>query len=133
MKINPYLNFDGDAEVAFNFYKSVFGGEFIALMKMSEAPEAEKLPKQEQNRIMHISLPIGKDTILMASDIMPSMGQTLKKEIPIIFPYIRQAKKRQTDSLMDYQREGKSKCQWKINFGEIILGVLLINLASIGW
>ena len=79
MKINPYLNFDGDAEVAFNFYKSVFGGEFIALMKMSEAPEAEKLPKQEQNRIMHISLPIGKDTILMASDIMPSMGQTLKK------------------------------------------------------
>ncbi|GAB3020358.1 VOC family protein [uncultured Cyclobacterium sp.] len=79
MKINPYLNFDGDAEEAFNFYKSVFGGEFSALMKMSEAPGAEKLPKEEQNRVMHISLPIGKDIILMASDIMPSMGQTLKK------------------------------------------------------
>ncbi|MDO6436851.1 VOC family protein [Cyclobacterium sp. 1_MG-2023] len=79
MKINPYLNFDGDAEEAFSFYKSVFGGEFSAFMKMGEAPEAEKLPKEEQSRVMHISLPIGKDTILMASDTMPSMGQTLTK------------------------------------------------------
>lgn len=79
MKINPYLNFDGEAEEAFDFYKSVFGGEFLFSMKMSEAPEAEKLPKEDQNRMMHISLPIGEGTILMGSDTMPSMGQTLKK------------------------------------------------------
>lgn len=78
MKTNPYLNFDGQAEEAFRFYKSVFGGE-ITVMKMSDAPDAGKFPEEEQNRIMHISLPIGKDTILMASDIMPSMGQTLSK------------------------------------------------------
>ena len=77
MKVHPYLNFDGRAEEAFNFYKSVFGGEFLANMKMSEVPEGDKLSKQEQNLTMHISLPIGKDTILMASDLMPSAGQVL--------------------------------------------------------
>ncbi|MDY0101492.1 MAG: VOC family protein [Lentimicrobium sp.] len=79
MKINPYLNFDGQAEDAFNFYKSVFGGEFTGKMKMNETPGGNELPEEEQNRIMHISLPIGKDTLLMASDIIPSMGQILKK------------------------------------------------------
>lgn len=79
MKINPYLNFDGQAEDAFIFYKSVFGGEFTGKMKMNETPGGNELPEEEQNRIMHISLPIGKDTLLMASDIIPSMGQILKK------------------------------------------------------
>lgn len=79
MKVNPYLNFDGQAEEAFNFYKSVFGGEFIAHMKMADAPDADKLPKEDQNRTMHISLPIGKDIILMASDTVPAMGHVLEK------------------------------------------------------
>ena len=79
MKVNPYLNFDGRAEEAFNFYKSVFGGEFSGKMKMDEAPGGDELPQEEQNRLMHISLSIGKNTILMGSDIFPSMGQTLKE------------------------------------------------------
>lgn len=79
MKVQPYLNFDGQAEEAFNFYKSVFGGEFTANIKMSDAPESDKLSKDEQNRIMHIGLPIGKDTVLMASDTVPSMGHILNK------------------------------------------------------
>ena len=74
MKVHPYLNFDGKAEEAFNFYKSVFGGEFTANMKIKEMPDGDKVPAEEQNRIMHIALPIGKDTLLMASDIMPSAG-----------------------------------------------------------
>lgn len=78
MKVNPYLNFDGQAEEAFKFYRSVFGGEFTGNMKMSEAPESDKLSKEERNRTMYISLPIGKDTVLMASDIVPSMGHTFK-------------------------------------------------------
>ncbi len=77
MKVNPYLNFDGNAEEAFLFYRSVFGGEFMAHMKMSDAPDTDKLPASEKNRTMHISLPIGKDTILMASDILPSVGHNL--------------------------------------------------------
>nr|WP_295928706.1 VOC family protein [uncultured Dyadobacter sp.] len=76
-KINPYLNFDGNAEEAFIFYKSVFGGEFQGVHKMEGAPGTENLPENEKNRIMHISLPIGNGDLLMASDIMPSMGQTL--------------------------------------------------------
>lgn len=79
MKTNPYLNFDGQAEEAFEFYKSVFGGEFRGNMKMSEMPGAENLPETERNRTMHIALPIGKGTLLMASDIVPSAGHTLKK------------------------------------------------------
>ncbi|WP_186755082.1 VOC family protein [Echinicola salinicaeni] len=79
MKVNPYLNFDGKAEEAFEFYKSVFGGEFTANMKMSDAPDTDKLAKEEQSRTMHISLPISPNTILMASDILPSMGHSLKQ------------------------------------------------------
>ena len=78
-KLNPYLNFDGTAEQAMNFYKSVFGGEFSGngIMKMSEAPGTEKLPENERNRVMHVSLPIGNGEMLMASDIVPSMGHKL--------------------------------------------------------
>ncbi len=74
--VNPYLNFDGNAEEAFNFYQSVFGGE-VTKMKMSDAPDSDQFPADEQNRMMHISLPIGKDTVLMASDTLPSMGHRL--------------------------------------------------------
>ncbi|MBG47609.1 MAG: VOC family protein [Pseudozobellia sp.] len=79
MKVNPYLNFDGQAEEAFKFYKSVFGGEFTANMKMSDAPGTENLPSSEQSRTMHISLPLDGGTILMGSDIMPSAGHQLNK------------------------------------------------------
>lgn len=78
MKVHPYLNFDGRAEEAFNFYKSVFGGEFLANMKMSGVPDGDQLSKEDQNRTMHIALPISKDTLLMASDIMPSAGHVLQ-------------------------------------------------------
>ncbi|GAA4439471.1 VOC family protein [Ravibacter arvi] len=77
-KINPYLNFDGQAEAAFNFYKSVFGGEFLGgIHRMGDAPGTESLSEDEKNRVMHIALPIGND-LLMASDIIPSMGHVLK-------------------------------------------------------
>lgn len=76
-KINPYLNFPGTTEEAFNFYKSVFGGEFSAVQRWKELPEGAKLPANEKDKIMHIALPIGKDTILMATDALESMGQKL--------------------------------------------------------
>ena len=78
-QLNPYLNFDGTAEEAMNFYKSVFGGEFMGegIMRMSGAPGTEGLPANEKNRVMHVSLPIGNGAVLMASDIIPSMGHKL--------------------------------------------------------
>ena len=77
-KMNPYLNFDGKAEEAFNFYKSVFGGEFMGgLSRMRDAPGMENLSEDEKNRVMHVALPISDGYTLMASDSIPSMGQEL--------------------------------------------------------
>lgn len=78
MKVNPYLNFDGQAEEAFTFYQSIFGGE-LTKRKMMEAPNRDQLSEDEQHRMMHIALPIGPNAILMASDILPSAGQQLHK------------------------------------------------------
>lgn len=77
LTINPYLNFKGNTEEAFKFYKSVFGGEFAALMQFKDAPEADKMPAGDRGKIMHVSLPIGKGNVLMATDALESMGQTL--------------------------------------------------------
>lgn len=77
LNVNPYLNFNGNTEEAFNFYKSVFGGEFITLMRVKDMPEGEKMPPDAQNKIMHVALPISKNTILMATDALESLGQKL--------------------------------------------------------
>jgi PhnB protein len=76
MKLNPYLNFDGNAEEAFKFYQSVFGGELF-IQKMSEAPGTENLPENEKNLTMHVSIPIGDGQSLMASDCLKSAGHEL--------------------------------------------------------
>jgi len=75
--INPYLNFAGNTEEAFNFYKSVFGGEFTTLQRFKDTPEAGKVPANEKDMIMHVSLLVGKGTTLMATDTLESMGQKL--------------------------------------------------------
>lgn len=76
MKLNPYLNFDGNAEEAFRFYQSVFGGELF-VQRMGEAPGSENIPENEKNRAMHVSIPIGDEQFLMASDCLPSAGHVL--------------------------------------------------------
>lgn len=76
MKAQPYFNFDGKAEEAFEFYHEVFGGE-LTKMKMGDSPGSEKMNQDEKNRMMHISLRVSDDLLLMASDIVPSMGQKL--------------------------------------------------------
>lgn len=76
MILNPYLNFDGNAEEAFRFYHAVLGGEFF-LQKMSDAPGTENLPENEKNRAMHVAISIGNGQHLMASDCLPSAGHVL--------------------------------------------------------
>ena len=69
--VNVYLTFNGNTEEAFNFYKSVFGGEFSYIGKFKDMPQSEDHPPlspEENERIMHVSLPISKETILMGSD-----------------------------------------------------------------
>ena len=79
-QINPHINFNGNAEEAFNFYKSVFGGEFLKIMRFKELSGPEfPVAENEANKIMHIALPIGKN-ILMANDVPESMGRTNENE-----------------------------------------------------
>ncbi|MEI6949002.1 VOC family protein [Paraflavisolibacter sp. H34] len=75
--INPYLNFNGNTEEAFNFYKSVFGGEFLVLQRFKETPHAHEVPADVQDKIMHVALPIGQGNILMASDTLESLGHPM--------------------------------------------------------
>jgi PhnB protein len=77
-KFIPYLNFAGNTEDAFKFYKSVFGGEFKALVRFKDMPmRGANIPKAVENKIMHIALPVGKDDILMASDVLESFEHKL--------------------------------------------------------
>ena len=79
-QINPHINFNGNAEEAFTFYKSVFGGEFSKIIRFREIASAEfPVPEHELNKIMHIALPIGKN-FLMANDVPESMGRTNENE-----------------------------------------------------
>jgi PhnB protein len=68
--INPWINFNGNAEEAFTFYKSVFGGEFVKVVRFKDIASAEfPVAEKEENKIMYISLPIGKSTMLIANDV----------------------------------------------------------------
>jgi PhnB protein len=136
--LNPYLNFAGNTEAAFNFYKSVFGGEFSSVVRFKDTPECSKIPEQEQNMLMHIALPVGKGNVLMGTDAVESMGHKLhpgdnislslhtetKEEADRIFAALSQGGK--VDVPMekmfwgDYFGMFKDKfgVQWMINFSE---------------
>ena len=78
--INPHINFNGNAEEAFNFYKSVFGGEFAKIIRFKDISSPEyPVAENEANKIMHIALPIGTN-ILMANDVPESMGRVNENE-----------------------------------------------------
>jgi PhnB protein len=76
LSINPYITFNGNCEEAFNFYKSVFGGKFPYIGRFKEMPPMEGKPMSaaEGEKIMHVSLPISKETILMGSDSSEAFG-----------------------------------------------------------
>jgi PhnB protein len=70
MKLNPYLMFNGNCEAAFKFYEQCLGGKIVAMMTRKEAPSAEHIPEQWQDKIMHVCLDLG-DRLLMGSDSPP--------------------------------------------------------------
>src|ERR1700742_3982469 len=78
--INPWINFNGNAEEAFTFYKSVFGGEFTKVIRFKDISSAEfPVPEKEADKIMYIALPIGKSS-LMANDVPEILGRTNENE-----------------------------------------------------
>lgn len=79
--INPWINFNGNAEEAFTFYKSVFGGEFAKIVRFKDIASAEfPVAEQEKNKIMLIALPIGKNNMLMANDVPEIIGRVNERE-----------------------------------------------------
>ena len=79
--INPWINFNGNAEEAFIFYKSVFGGEFAKVIRFKDIASTEfPVPEKEENKIMHIALPIGTGTMLIANDVPEVLGRVNEHE-----------------------------------------------------
>ena len=79
--INPHINFNGNAEEAFTFYKSVFGGDFAKVVRFKDLASAEfPVAEKEENKIIHIALPIGKSNMLMANDVPEFLGKVNENE-----------------------------------------------------
>jgi len=79
--INPWINFNGNAEEAFTFYRSIFGGEFTKIIRFKDIASTEfPVAEKEENKIMLIALPIGKSNILMANDVPAFMGKVNENE-----------------------------------------------------
>ena len=79
--INPWINFNGNAEEAFTFYKSVFGGEFKKIVRFKDlASDNFPVAENESNKIMHIALPIGKHNVLIANDVPEFLGRVSENE-----------------------------------------------------
>ena len=79
--LNPWINFNGNAEEAFTFYKSVFGGEFTKVLRFKDVASAEfPVAEKEANKIMYIALPIGLTTLLIANDVPEVLGRVNEHE-----------------------------------------------------
>jgi PhnB protein len=79
--VNTWINFNGNAEEAFTFYKSVFGGEFTKIVRFGDLASDEfQVAENETNKIMHIGLPLGKYNLLIANDVPEFMGRVNERE-----------------------------------------------------
>ena len=118
-KLHIYLNFAGTAEEAFEFYRSVLGGEFSSLVRFDDMPmEGVDIPDEDGNKIMHISLPIGEDSILMASDTLESLGPQLRPGNNVyVSRCTRPAARRPAGSLPPWPTVARSTCPSPIRRG----------------
>lgn len=108
-KLNPYLTFPGNCEEAFNFYKDVFGGEFLYVGRFSDIPSNEgvMLPEYKLNKIMHISLPIGKEVVLMGSDSGEDWSPEVTSGNNVSLSVSVESKEDADRFFQDLSREGK--------------------------
>ena len=80
-KINPHIHFNGNTEEAFEFYKSVFGGSIVRIVRYKDLPGmGYSFPEKELNKIMHISLTIGAASVLTGSDVPDVLGRVSENE-----------------------------------------------------
>lgn len=79
--INPHINFNGNAETAFGFYKSVFGGEFSKVVRMKDLASADfEVSPNDENKILYIALPIGQHNKLIGNDVPEFLGRVNENE-----------------------------------------------------
>lgn len=81
LAIHPHINFNGNCEEAFNFYQSVFGGGFARVIRFKEmATEEFPVAAQEENKIMYIALPVGRNNLLIGNDVPEMLGTVNERE-----------------------------------------------------
>lgn len=123
--VNPYLNFPGNAEEAFNFYKNIFGGEFIGgINRYKDTPGTEKLSESDREKVMHVSLPLGKNNILMATDAMESMGFKLTYGNNFYLSIETESKEEAGKLFKDLSEGGKVEMPIKDEFWGAYFGML---------
>ena len=97
MTVNIYLHFDGNCREAFEFYRSVFGGDFALVQTFSDGPPDMDIPEDERNNIMHVSYPIGSG-VLMGSDVPSWFGPPMEMGNNFSISYQTRSR-RETDDL----------------------------------
>lgn len=79
--LNTWINFNGNAEEAFTFYKSIFGGEFTKIVRFKDIATVEfPVSEKEEHKIMYIALPIGNNAMLIANDVPEVLGRVNERE-----------------------------------------------------
>ncbi len=132
--INPYIHFNGNAEEAFTFYKSVFGGESAKIMRYKDLSSPEHpIPENDANRLMHIALPIGQSNVLMASNVLEIKGQVTENDNRNTIFISAESREEADKYSMDFQKEGKLKCQLLTALWVHILECLQTNMVFNGW
>jgi PhnB protein len=132
--INPYIHFNGNAEEAFTFYKSVLGGEFIKVVRYKEISSKQyPIPENDANKIMHIALPISHGSVLRASDAMAVMGKVTENDNRNTI-FITAESQEEADKLFNGLSAG-SKVEMPINYGPWgnYFGMFTDKLACNGW
>ena len=104
MTLSIYLHFNGNCREAFDFYRSVFGGDFSILQTFGEAPAEMAVPEDEANNIMHVSFPIGT-SVLMGSDVPSTYGSPAPEEGNMTISYASDSRE-ETDGLFAKLAEG---------------------------
>ena len=125
--INPYLTFDGNCEEAFDYYRKIFGGEFSSFARFSEMPHNDEyqLTEEKKNQILHVSLPISKETVLMGSDTMPGYEHKIVPCISMSLSVTVSSNKRADHIYNMLARNGKNviplgKSFWGAYFGIVV-------------
>ena len=129
-QLNPYLNFPGTCEAAFNFYKAAFRVEFSFFSRMGDTDDIE-VPQEDKDLVMHVSIPFG-DNHLMGSDVPNAMRKDFVAGSSNYVCVSTESREEADRLFSDYLPEAKLRCQCQICFGAITTEASEISLAPTG-